>query len=591
MRTPRIISLFTLATALIACQNTPAPVPVTLQLSITTPSADAFTNATQNVQVTVSGGTAQSVVLLKDGKPLATLSAPFSYAWDTTAETEGPHELVARATSGGQDVDSPFRKVTVDRSAPTLSAQTPNPNADNVAVKNPIQVVFSEPVQAGSLNDTSVVLSGAGSVNIAKTLSLGADGRTLSVQPVGTVALPNTLSLSLTAGIKDRAGNALNAKNWSWTLPGWLKFGDDPVTSITISTFLYGSFHALDGADNPVIAANQESSPQGLMRRWTGSTWQSIPSPTEAATDGGSFITALAVDPSGNPIVSWQGRDANNANRDNQYVSRWDGTAWKMIGGALDVASRLFPTVAAIALDAGGNPVVAWAEADSYGYATPNDLYVKRWDGSNWVQLGGHLEVNTNGAVQAIDLELDNNGNPVVAWQEYNADFIAYVKHWSATSASWESLGPTVSTKAGTPSVVVRPNGEVLVAFTQNTGTTSKVELKRWTAFGWEALAEPLLVNAGSFAAEPSLALGTDGNPVVAWAEYATNTSSLYTARLTAQGWTYLGGALTAGANENLANPSLKLDKNNVPTLSYSFFKRLTTGHYLDETRFRRLNQ
>lgn len=90
-------------------------------VNISSPAGTAYTNGTLNVQTTVTGGTPESLELLRDGSTLATLSAPYTYAWDTSALPEGGFSLGVRATKGGKSVQGEAHTVFVDRTAPTVS--------------------------------------------------------------------------------------------------------------------------------------------------------------------------------------------------------------------------------------------------------------------------------------------------------------------------------------------------------------------------------------------------------------------------------------------------------------------------------------
>jgi Bacterial Ig domain len=91
-----------------------------LTVSLSSPSATAYTNGILNVQASASGGI-DSLELLRDGMPLATLNAPYTYAWDTSALPEGGYSLGVRASKGGKTVLGEARTVFVDRTAPTLN--------------------------------------------------------------------------------------------------------------------------------------------------------------------------------------------------------------------------------------------------------------------------------------------------------------------------------------------------------------------------------------------------------------------------------------------------------------------------------------
>ena len=114
----RTILLFGSLLALTAC---PGSGSTELTVGLSSPSGTAYTNGTLNVQATVTGGTVDSLELLRNGTPLASLTTPYTYAWDTSALAEGGYSLGVRATNGGKIIQGEARTVFVDRSAPTVS--------------------------------------------------------------------------------------------------------------------------------------------------------------------------------------------------------------------------------------------------------------------------------------------------------------------------------------------------------------------------------------------------------------------------------------------------------------------------------------
>jgi len=70
-----------------------------------------------------------------------------------------------------------------------------------------------------------------------------------------------------------------------------------------------------------------------------------------------------------------------------------------------------------LALDAGGNPWVAWSESDG----SAGNIYVRRWDGGCWRAVGGALSAEP-GSTNAFNpsLVLDSAGRPWIAWDEWD---------------------------------------------------------------------------------------------------------------------------------------------------------------------------
>jgi len=104
---------------------------------------------------------------------------------------------------------------TPDITRPTVSATVPAANAVDVAVGSTISVTFSEVMLASSLTPSSFALTGpAGTVAGSVTPA----GATATFTPSSVLANGATYTASVTAAVKDLAGNSLAAPyTWSFT--------------------------------------------------------------------------------------------------------------------------------------------------------------------------------------------------------------------------------------------------------------------------------------------------------------------------------------------------------------------------------------
>jgi hypothetical protein len=108
---------------------------------------------------------------------------------------------------------------------------------------------------------------------------------------------------------------------------------------------------------------------------------------------GESLFPAIAIGADGHPVICWNddcgtGREM----RQQIYVKRWDGSGWVELGRGSaseagisnDHAECEHPQVV---LDSGGYPIVCWRSEEGSRYAR-GQIYVKRWNGSAWVEMG-----------------------------------------------------------------------------------------------------------------------------------------------------------------------------------------------------------
>jgi len=342
---------------------------------------------------------------------------------------------------------------------------------------------------------------------------------------------------------------------------------------------------ALDEDGLPVLASNEEQAPQGRVRRWNGAEWLDLP--PVVGTEGSSLITAVQVDPDGRPVVTWQGHlDATY--EWNVYVSRFDGGAWSLLGDGLMVNPSYYPDTSDLVLDVDGNPVVAWSERTSPGNSA-SDLYVKRWNGAGWDELGGKFEVNDDAAVQDVRIVLDPAGNPLVAWGERFFD-ASFVKLWNPTSLSWVPLGGSLSASDTAPAPGFLSDGTPVAAIRT---PDAKVVVMHYTVGGWTAYTPPVIAAAGRSAGRPELRTATSGELVVVWAEYGGGDSAVHLASFTGGSWTFLGEPISATTPSTVQHPKLVLGPNDVPSLAYTTDRpsEVVPSAFLVENFYRRLNR
>jgi hypothetical protein len=262
----------------------------------------------------------------------------------------------------------------------------------------------------------------------------------------------------------------------------------------------------LDANDRPVVAwmyaaptldPNPSPPYQILLKRWTGSAWEGLggsDNPATGLSHSGQWAEnpSLALDSAGNPVVAWGHADVQGIGLQ-IYVKRWNGGAWVAYGNSATAEEGIggpgsHGSHPSVALDASDNPVVAWHEYN-LSSAGLGEIYVKRWNGSAWVGLGGSdtgSGISASGGTGARfpSLVLDAAGNPAVAWQQgalFTSDEV-YYKRWngsswisSAGSASGGGVSQTAAS-SGYASLALTAAGEPLIAWTEGAhASTSEI--------------------------------------------------------------------------------------------------------------------
>lgn len=442
---------------------------------------------------------------------------------------------------------------------------------------------FSEPLAPTSVTDTSVQLAGTGSIAIAKSLDLSDDGL-LTITPVGSLALPQDLTLGLGGGITDPAGNGLDPLAYAWTLPNWLRLGDDPVMQYEGINASHVPLLVVDSAGTFVIAANREESPRARLRRWDRDEWQMLPLP--AATGDNVYVHAVVIDDLDRLVMVWDDQLVLGAGWD-FHVSRLDGAAWAELGDGLLVSPDARPEVAAVTVGNDGEPVVAWVEQTSQA-GNPTDQYAARWNGASWVQLGSKIDAMDDNWIQTIDVTVSLNGAPLVSWVDRTHD-VTEVRAFDATTSTWGSVGLSPFVDA-LPCLLTPSNGGLIAVG----ATTTGIRAYDFDGTTWVARGVPALRQAGASAEHPSVHLTPAGTVAAAWREYSTTTgaTAVNVAELTEEGWEFLGEPIEITTDSFLLAPSLALQGGDVPAVATGTHEPLPgTSTFRVRTLLRVLNR
>ncbi|PTL82598.1 Ig-like domain-containing protein [Vitiosangium sp. GDMCC 1.1324] len=559
----------------------------------------AYAKDSIQVQVVVEGGTADSIDLYKGTQFLTRLSGPsYQYTWDTSQETEGEYPLTARATVGGKTFDSAIRTIAVDHTAPKVATRTPTAGATSVSVRDTIQVSFDEALKAASVTDASVVLSTPSASNIAKTLSLSADGKTLTISPTAPLALPADVTISMgtgTAPLTDLAGNALASSSaWSFTVPAWLPLGG-AISAVPDNTPAENVAMKVGTDGNPVIAWSESNGATKniYVRRWTGTNWVDLGSTMSAVADTGthSDMPAIALDASNRPIVVWQ-ELTTTSGPTNLYGRQWTGSTWEAlpeIPATTGSDTRRYEPY--VAFDSTGNLVISASYYNGAGFQAlafkldattntwadvsppkPSDLIqpsnpVLAMDGTgNWFiaydaysealsqrgivvqkrdsygawspQMGSTVTSPSKNIGYQASLTLDGTGSPYIAWKETPAwdstNNSIYAAFWNGSS--WQMIGSSVSgstTANSFPSIIMGSDGRPLIAWSGYAAPETSIWVSRWNGTTWQPVGPRLSAETGISTAgfQPALALDKNGQPLVAWHESDGAVSNVYVYR------------------------------------------------------------
>jgi hypothetical protein len=132
---------------------------------------------------------------------------------------------------------------------------------------------------------------------------------------------------------------------------------------------------------------------------------------------------------------------------------------------------------------------VAWQD-ESAGDA---EIYVRRWNGSSWVEVGGSSASgggisNNSGESQWPSLSIAADGVPYVSWyDDSGGDDEIYVRRYEA--GAWQEVGGGSASGGGVsdnggdsqhPSLIIASAGVPYVAWHDDSGGDSEIYVRRW---------------------------------------------------------------------------------------------------------------
>ena len=308
------------------------------------------------------------------------------------------------------------------------------------------------------------------------------------------------------------------------------------------------------------------------MRSWNGATWEEVGSGSASGggisdNTGTSATPSLVIDADGVPYVAWH----DDSDGDYEiYAKRWNGSGWDEVGTGSAVGGGISDNSgtsarASLAIDPDGTPYLAWHDDSDGDY----EIYVKRWDGSSWQEIGASSAtgggISSNGSLSTMSsLAIAPDGTPYVVWEDAARgwDFKEiYVRRW--IDDAWEEVGTGSASEGGisndwyysaNASLSVAPDGMPIVAWYNYTaGGDFEIYARRWNGTAWvevgaNAASDGGISNNGGDSRNPSVAIASDSMPAVAWQDGSGGDQEVYVRRWDGSAWTEVGaGSASAG--------------------------------------------
>ncbi|MEP0815335.1 MAG: PKD domain-containing protein [bacterium] len=221
---------------------------------------------------------------------------------------------------------------------------------------------------------------------------------------------------------------------------------------------LYGVDASLDyfDPDTAAIVHRNAGQPNDCrIVRWNGTSWNASPMPSAATS------CSLIHDSSGNPVAFLYTIDSGGIPNELFESFWWTGSSWSR--KTVDSGTENGKGEGSLALDASGNPAIAW-----YWDSDVDDLLYASWTGTDWASQ----VVFGQGAVAAgkyNSLKFDSDGNPCIAFYDSTDRFLKFAKwNGSGWDVTWIDDGDGWRRVGEYCSLDFDANGVPHVAYFQN---------------------------------------------------------------------------------------------------------------------------
>lgn len=255
----------------------------------------------------------------------------------------------------------------------------------------------------------------------------------------------------------------------------------------------------------------------------------------------------MAQDNLDNIYIAWIQSEWNTSDL---YIHKWNGSEWIQLGNI--VAPQTSRDTFAISVGTDNQPVIAVISSEH--------LIVKRWDGFLWQQIGEALSIRYPfGGAYEPSIAIDRNNYPFVTWVD-GAD--TYVKRWDGES--WVQLSGILDINANnntnSPEIVLDRYGKPTVAWLEfdSTTFTNKVYVKSWNGYKWIQNGSFLNTDPSQFAHKISLSLDREGRPSIAWSEDSLEGNRIHVKRWDGNNWILLGNVVEMFSRDFIGEFSLE---------------------------------
>lgn len=185
-----------------------------------------------------------------------------------------------------------------------------------------------------------------------------------------------------------------------------------------------------------------------------------------------------------NLFLAWT--EKNDANVSQLYVKQWNGSEWENLGGVLNNKPEKDARSPMIAF-LNGFPYLAWNET---GEKEWSKLYIKHWNGENWIPVGTGFGLEAQHITQAPFLLFSGNQGHLI-WAESDETRVFQIYHAMLEDGKWlrspSALNQNQKMQAFNPSLAIFKNNLFAIFQERTADEQFTIQLRHLTSEGWKS--------------------------------------------------------------------------------------------------------
>ncbi|MEZ0372049.1 MAG: fibronectin type III domain-containing protein [Candidatus Sericytochromatia bacterium] len=263
-------------------------------------------------------------------------------------------------------------------------------------------------------------------------------------------------------------------------------------------------------------------------------------------TSGAQLHSSLAMDASGDFVISWYGKHQNEDNY-GVFARRYNSAG---VAQASELHVNTFTTgnqhTTAVAMDADGDFVITWT---SYGQdGDVSGIFAQRYNSAGQAQAS-EFPVNsyTSSFQRSPAVAMDSTGNFVISWESVNQDGSSggvYAQRYHSLGQAQGSVFAVNTYTTGlqrSPAIAMDAEGDFLISWHSagqvGEGYYYDVFAQRYNSQG-QAQGTEFQVNSTTIGdqRDPAVAMDANGDFVIAWGTYHVVNEEVFAQRYRADG-------------------------------------------------------